>query len=81
MTTLKNIEPLSFGEYEESVLLNELFANLEQQRVLAITSSFYDDVNFADPNSVDNADLNLDKFLLNHQLEYLHLSEFQKQYH
>jgi len=67
MTTLKNIEPLSFGEYEESVLLNELFANLEQQRVLAITSSFYDDVNFADPNSVDNADLNLDKFLLNYE--------------
>ena len=48
-------------------MLNELFANLEQQRVLAITSSFYDDVNFADPNSVDNADLNLDKFLLNYE--------------
>ena len=65
--TLKRIEPLQFGDYEEATVLNDLFANLENQRVIAITSSFYDDVNFEFAESVQEADIKHQEFLLNYK--------------
>jgi hypothetical protein len=60
---LKKIDPLIYGDLQEQQDLNSVFFNAEIQRVTALTSMYYDDVDFKDQESVREADKKLDNFL------------------
>lgn len=60
---LKEIDPLRYGNLQELEDLNSVFFNAEVQRVTALTSMYYDDVDFKDQESVREADNKLDNFL------------------
>ena len=63
---LKQIDPLRYGDLQEQEDLNSVFFNAEIQRVQALTSMYYDDVDFTNQESVIEADNKLDNYLNNY---------------